>query len=338
MKKIYLISMLLLSVCSLQAQPVFTNGDIFNASSSDSFKLGIFGDVYGTGMAMESATGTSYTWDFSVNINYMVGQFQYNCSTPVATAYSYFPPGSNLRESGGAASIENLFQVTADTVFMMRNGTSMSSGSFMVPKMRWLSFPLNFNETYTLKQLVYANVAQTIEGFTRTHTYKYDGFGTVKLPWGNVSNVFRIKMTTRDSSHIIAGYVTTYSNYIFFRQGGGMPVARLTSTCLADSVSHAYTLIANRTTAPTALTEIGSIAGLQVYPNPVQDKLFISKNNNLPMQVLITDMAGKSIITQQATGTLTEVSLNNLANGIYILTIRDMIGSIAGYQKLVVSR
>lgn len=64
-----------------------------------------------------------------------------------------------------------------------------------------------------------------------------------------------------------------------------------------------------------------SIAGLQVYPNPVVDgKLYISTTANAPKAVAIYDVLGKQVVN-----TITEnaVNVSNLNAGVYIVKVTE---------------
>src|SRR5690606_21567710 len=65
-----------------------------------------------------------------------------------------------------------------------------------------------------------------------------------------------------------------------------------------------------------------SIAGLQVYPNPVTNgNLFITTDNNGTKSVSIYDVLGKAVV--KATVTDQPVNVSNLKKGVYIVKITE---------------
>jgi hypothetical protein len=69
-------------------------------------------------------------------------------------------------------------------------------------------------------------------------------------------------------------------------------------------------------------TSQNSIAGLQVYPNPVTNgNLFITSDNNASKAVAIYDVLGKMVI--KATVTDQPINVSNLKGGVYIVKITE---------------
>lgn len=73
---------------------------------------------------------------------------------------------------------------------------------------------------------------------------------------------------------------------------------------------------------------------LDVYPNPANDKLFISTEET-NYTVTITDITGKTVMNVKHTGsTNTELNISELHNGLYFVQVESRKGSAT--QKLIV--
>ena len=93
-------------------------------------------------------------------------------------------------------------------------------------------------------------------------------------------------------------------------------------------------------TQPSNIFYINNDASISVYPNPIQDILFIKMENEIlgTVQMEVLDITGKQILnhfSKNKTSTLFEYTLNvnDLAKGIYILKMR--IDDKVWVQKLV---
>ena len=77
---------------------------------------------------------------------------------------------------------------------------------------------------------------------------------------------------------------------------------------------------------------------IDVYPNPATN-YFVVYNYKLDNnQVLLYDISGKMIRNVRSSHLTTKVDVSNLANGVYILTIKNVDGRNIRTEKIVVSR
>ena len=73
---------------------------------------------------------------------------------------------------------------------------------------------------------------------------------------------------------------------------------------------------------------------LKIYPNPVDDDLFIEFNSSYPAQATMTDLLGRTIITTVFDGSI-NIPVVHLTNGIYLLKV--IAGGREIVKKIVVS-
>jgi hypothetical protein len=77
---------------------------------------------------------------------------------------------------------------------------------------------------------------------------------------------------------------------------------------------------------------------IDVYPNPATNYFVVYNyklNNN---QVLLYDITGKLIRNIRTSSLTTKVDVSSLANGIYVLAIKDPDGRNIRTEKIVVNR
>lgn len=80
------------------------------------------------------------------------------------------------------------------------------------------------------------------------------------------------------------------------------------------------------------VNDISEIDGLKAYPNPVQDVLNMSAQNEIS-NVQIFNMLGQKVLTQEVNALTAKINTANLANGTYIVQIT--IGDVVGSMKII---
>jgi hypothetical protein len=251
-------------------------------------------------------------------------------------------PKSNITEGTGASF------GTGSSKGMIMDGVSNANWNMPVGVIApWTSNPDNFSAaymcispaggaandslllTFDLKQLFKAANANTNfrvtvngnavggnQGATPANTYRPPFNGT-----GGTTNWTRIKVD-----------LTTYKNDPFVTIG------------LESSVSEAYAngtgtanLIDNinilRMAGPTGLKENDLATNLFGFPNPSTGLFNVNLENGRDYELKVTDLTGKTILTQQAKGNV-QLKLENQAKGIYLLKVTSAGGTTV--HKLIV--
>jgi len=73
-----------------------------------------------------------------------------------------------------------------------------------------------------------------------------------------------------------------------------------------------------------------------IYPNPSQEKLFVKRSNNDVATVLIIDISGKIVLSENISLAQTEINLQAIANGFYTLVCTDKSGNAISRNKFEV--
>lgn len=71
-----------------------------------------------------------------------------------------------------------------------------------------------------------------------------------------------------------------------------------------------------------------------VYPNPASDRIHISSASNYVKEFQLSDLTGKILKTQNCDTSEVEISLDQIANGVYFLRITDSEGKIT-FKKII---
>jgi hypothetical protein len=66
--------------------------------------------------------------------------------------------------------------------------------------------------------------------------------------------------------------------------------------------------------------------GVRLYPNPVNNILFISGLSDAKNELVVYDIYGRQIIKKQTNGTNSNIDVSLLAEGVYTLRIKNETG------------
>jgi hypothetical protein len=101
-----------------------------------------------------------------------------------------------------------------------------------------------------------------------------------------------------------------------------------------------YYPITSENSARRANPEIisNSAVGIKYYPNPAQNSLrvIIPDNAISDMQLFITDVSGRIVLSQIITQQKSLLNISNLSNGIYL--IRTVINNDVKISKLIINK
>jgi hypothetical protein len=162
-----------------------------------------------------------------------------------------------------------------------------------------------------------------------TRYWIYDGFGTVKMPYGTETNVYRIRTKQVDSSSVLNSILATTEELIWFRQSDGIPILRFIKQG-PSTIAAYYASVSG----VSAISESILDNKLIVYPNPFNDKIILSNLSNKQIkQVLIYDTQRKLVLSMTNFDNK-ELNTSKLYNGFYTLEIQ-LEGNTTIHRKLI---
>ena len=326
MKNLYisLISLFAFAVNSnVQSQPTLNGVDVNPIVGTS-----VITHTYNYAALTPGTGGANVTWNYASigNTGNFAADFVAPSSTPYATQFSnantafYYPSNSAYQ-------------------FFLCNATEYShygdaAGGTVVPfsnRETVFTFPLTYNSTGTDNFLG----TFTSSGYTfyryGTSSFHADGYGTLILPYGTLTNVLRVKFVENyvDSTNIAGNpFVTSYHNdqYMWLKQG------------VHPFLLEYYTITGggNTTTAGFYLDQSsvgfqennGENLSYSVFPNPASDVLHLTYElkNNSQIEINLVNALGQ--IAQRINreegnpGIYTkEISVSDLPKGIYTLQL-----------------
>ncbi len=351
MKRIFLVVALFSSFISTAvAQLTIGTSDL--PSAGDTFRLSVANPLAGADYTL---TGPNYTWDFSTltSQSQRVDTFLSVSATSivfnVVFANVNFNPNRANMASGGADF--NLGTVAVNDVYnFYYNGTSGFSQVGFGATIAGLpapftydlkdfvySFPLDYGDIDTSRSSYQVDLTSTLGLYfkvNRTRINQVDGWGSLTTPYGT-HNVLRVRtvITERDSVYIDSlGFglnLPPFTNIEYKWLGAGEGVPLLQANANANGVVN-QVLYREGLAVNTGVATKNEGNGVELYPNPVTDKLNIANTTGASASFGITllDLQGKIVLDEQmfiAAGTSVAVNLSDLqlSPGNYLVRVYD---------------
>lgn len=242
---------------------------------------------------------------------------------PNATAAVVAPDGTDYYKAGS-----NLLELEGLSLFGQTVPLSNSAS--------YLPFPCTFQSSWE------DDIGGTLDfqGFPLEVTGSVigiaDGYGTLVLPEGSVSDVMRVRRVTSTAIATPFGnFQLEDETYSFYKAGVGLPILEISNTNgdLLGSPVEIQTLQWIDLTS-VGLDELGQRSGnLMLWPNPTTERVSILVDANVGqrLQIEVLDVQGRSMTAVPATtvgmgARLQEVDLQGLPAGMYMVRVLDEKG------------
>ncbi|OFY85301.1 MAG: hypothetical protein A3F72_19155 [Bacteroidetes bacterium RIFCSPLOWO2_12_FULL_35_15] len=246
---------------------------------------------------------------------------------------------SRLTYDKGSAMIHSIrFEVNDDSVFFLVLRTYMQQYKDNV------ATALNFK-----------TVLETVSGKNFTTFFNQwfygEGYPTFNVKWNQTGGNFFLKSTETVSMASVTSLFVTPLEYKLTRSIGDT-IIKVNQTQAAEfytlSIPGTVTAITvdpnnwilNKVIGPihdltlTDIHENDNQVGIEIYPNPATDKLFINISKIGPYNVAIYDITGK-IVKSQTVSQNEIIDLSTIESGLYFVKISDGKNVILKVSKLV---
>lgn len=319
MKKIYLSFVAVLAGLSLNAQLTDANhspasGDMFSTWQCDSTSIN------------PGASGSGALWNFSSIITHSSVVNNY---TATANANSTYPiPGVQL---GSVTNNLSYYKSTSSDLKYWGGNISVSGISasliYSTPAII-AAYPMSLNTTSTSATNGTINIPALSQTgpFTGNSNTIADGQGTLVIPSGTYTNVYRVVTTQTLNFTVQLGsgsvtqknfdYYSTTTKDALFSITTATVVAPLTGTSTQTVVSR------KKPAVTTALTSNNSkVVDLQVYPNPSTANVNFVTESIEAKSVMVYDVTGNLIASQDFSEGKLKLDVSNFSTGLYMYSI-----------------
>lgn len=290
-------------------------------------------------------TGVNFNWNFGSVISTTSGVR--NFKNAAQTPYFFFflstnEYGEKIADTVGAGPLVftneyNYYKKQTSPNAFIADGSALTASSIPLPsyysdKDELYNFPMSYPK-YDSTSFKFSTLATTLipvryskTGFRAT---KVDGWGTVTTPYGTDAclrlittqySMDSVKLSIGPIS-IPFGFPNVVRSYQWMTLTSKIPFFEVTGNVIAGSFSVTqarYRGFKTPTQNDVGLNELNESAVVQLYPNPVNDKLSMNLTGNGTIQVILYDAQGKLIRSEK-----TETNADH-----YILDVSALEGGI----------
>lgn len=275
-------------------------------------------------------------------------------------------PNANLFPNANfGASLDSFaylfFEVNNDHIQALGSYGTLEYGPFVVtaafryfPPQTIIKFPMEMNSTNSeniraIIQITGDEIGQpsydSIRYVTNTQrSVVVDAFGELTTPLGNYQTLRSKEVEVSvDSFYVLnnniwfgtaAGGLDTVTLYNWWtnQDGLGFPVVQLE---VSGSITKEATWLNNfvsDTRNPNNFVEVG------VSPNPASHSIRVTLPESFVGQMEVYDINGRLQMTASASSSTEQLDVQRLANGSFVLVIKDKNGRLAGFERFEVVR
>ena len=332
MKKILLIAALASFAFAAKAQVPFTSADILTT-------IGTSFTMYSAVSQEPGEPGNGQIWDFSEMLynNTLPGEVvEFGSTSPSAV----YPEANHIF----SYNYEEIFEYYAisDTAFDMYGQFQSGGGEmFYTDPNTYIRFPMNYEDAFEDEYAVSYIVPTGTGIMNGTQDVVVDGYGTLKLPWGDL-NAYRVtaQVTQTEEFTDVNGTYNAFYNGVstyWFASGFPGPVMFISEGTISvpefEIEENQFATIYMGDFNFVGVNEIEIVNDLRVFPNPTTDycNISFSKTSSEPVSIEIYDIRGRKLKAISGIGGGTgdfnhRINVQDLPAGYYLLKLRSEKG------------
>jgi hypothetical protein len=293
--------------------------------------------IYSVDDQAAPASGSNITWDYS-SISLP--------GSPTSTVQYVSPLGSDLPGTtvATAGTSRSFFHVDATGYeYLGAQYGSLGGETCSEPRMI-MPLPFTMGDTRTNTFQCSGMFAGSTNSNSGTNEFNAIGYGTLSLPYGDVSNVLlvRLDQSTQYNSSSQGTSQSTSVSYYFVKPGVNYPLLTLLSeTDQSSGTVTTLTFVLDQSVLGIRESLAQSI-GIDLYPNPAHgsaDVVFATPASR-QISLEVVDMAGQVVAFNRLGASSSgihreQIDISALNPGVYHIRITDGNGA-TGVKKLVV--
>ncbi|MBK8950356.1 MAG: T9SS type A sorting domain-containing protein [Flavobacteriales bacterium] len=286
--------------------------------------------------------GPMQTWNFA-NLTTTASN-TVNHVTPASTGYISSFPSATVATSD-PSGVFGFFQYTSQGGYLL--GYHSTAANVTIPYQnseQIMKCPCSFNTTWTDNSSSSFTTSGIPASRSGTSTGIADGYGTLVMPYGTVSNVLRVKFTQDYSDDLGAFGVLEYDaeTYQWWKPGTGVYLLVVsTLDVVSNGVPSTQQFTSWLNGGPVGLGEGDDPSiGIDLFPNPAAGRTTLRFGSiGGPVQLRLFDHTGRAVLEQSLKAgmgiTDHELDLGGLPAGFYQVQLTARDGS-TGVKRLVV--
>jgi hypothetical protein len=350
MNKNNLILILLFIAFAIKAQSPISISNSNMPSSGDTLR---YSNAQISSIGNYTQTGTNFSWNFSTLNPTSQGIRAYKLALQIPQ-YAFFFLGLNeygekIADTLGAGPLTitqyyNFYKKQTSPAAYVADGAGMTFSSIPVPnyysdKDELYKFQMSYPQ-YDSTTFKFSTISSTlipiVYSKTGSRVTKVDGWGNITTPYGT-ANCLRLITTqySQDSikNNIIpfpVGFPNNQRSYQWITTGSKIPYLEINGSLVGNIFT--VTQVRYRDIARTivGVKEQEDISGMNMYPNPVSDKLYFSLKEGEKCSFEIMNINGKlvkSISFEPVNTDLQSINVSSLDKGLYIIKVNQVTNS-----------
>ncbi len=286
-------------------------------------------------------SGAGVTWDFShMTPTGTIGRQFYVAPSTCLNGDSFPTANINVQTPSAIQGVNNIGEYLQSSASGIQiRGWELPDITYYYDAEDFLRLPVTFNDSWVDSFHATISPDGSPQYYRRgTISVQADGYGTLKLPTGTVTNVLRVRFVedyVDDLSSLGAG-VVHYTSLLYNWYTPGVKSAVMAYDSAWYTNSSPRKILSYNTNAPavTGIKGESILSGIYVYPNPASGVVTISA----PVSVYdyaISDLSGQVMLSNAATEQQTRINVSGLAGGLYLITVRGGDGGAVTHKMVI---
>lgn len=304
---------LLLLSCLANAQTLTYSA--YSSNLTGSFNV-IIADNSTFNPTLLTTSGSGAIWNASAlqpQAGYPVIHLQYGSPSSTANG-SLFPLSNYVQYDPALTSVlqYEYYNFSADSMVMVGEYSPSGAHEIYQDPDKHLIFPFNYSQSFTdnYSKTNYSNATTVSSYQTGTRLVQFNGYGTLTLPQGSISDVGMITETRTNNLGPNSTDVT------WIKVSNGKLLLKYSEN--AGDITIAYNADLN-----VSVNENELLLESVVSPNPCHDKANVHFNNSEGSQVFVEmrNLLGEKVCSLKSTSSVVEIPLSNIPAGYYVYHI-----------------
>ncbi len=297
-------------------------------------------------LANYTQTGTNYIWNYNGLVPTSQGVRSYKASllTPYALFFFGFTGfGEKIADTLnlGPVTITNYYNFykkqTTPTNSYIIDGAGMTLTNVPVPsyytdKDELYNFPMTYPkyDSTTFKfSTPSSSLIPIIYSKSGYRVTKVDGWGSITTPYGT-ANCLRLVTTqySKDTVKITSpfafsiGFLNYQRSYQWLTSASKIPYLEVNGNLLGSNFTPTQVRYRDNYQVLTSLSDEKDISAMQLYPNPVKDKLYFNSTLKNTATIELFSITGQ-LILKETVNELNFIDVTKLETGLFVVKVTE---------------
>ena len=234
-------------------------------------------------------------------------------------------PGSNIVATDLHGNYS--YYTTSSSAFSYLGYRTATASRHYSDPLAYVRFPMTYN-TATSDSGSFSFATGTV---TYVDTFICDGYGTLTLPTGTLSNVLRVHEIQYGFQTGAVPFNWRYDYYQWYVAGLHAPVLYMGFDTTGTGTTHINYVGYTPKLSQVSIVSPGSSASVfRCFPNPANEVLHIETPGGVSGSYLITNSLGVMVLRGMVDASAADVDIRNISPGAYFVRFTGLTGNATG--------